>query len=101
MRKQKLKAGHPPRGGRKQPAGRTLSRGTVDRILSRHTEIADFRVTHDFPRIGRRVLALNARRLLQERGAPELMLLAMEDCTEGGSFRKAAKLKKTGRNKRA
>jgi two-component system CheB/CheR fusion protein len=34
---------------------------------------------HDFPRIGRRVMMLNARRIPGENHRPDLILLAFED----------------------
>jgi signal transduction histidine kinase/ActR/RegA family two-component response regulator len=39
-------------------------------------------VEHDFPAIGRRTIALNARRLRQAGGKEEMILLSMEDFTE-------------------
>ncbi|MGD9950923.1 MAG: hypothetical protein AB7U29_21045 [Desulfobulbus sp.] len=38
-------------------------------------------MTHEFESIGRRVLLLNARRLFEESGKSELILLAIEDST--------------------
>ena len=42
----------------------------------------DFEVDHEFPRIGRRVMILNARRLQRAADAAPLVLLAIEDATE-------------------
>jgi two-component system, chemotaxis family, CheB/CheR fusion protein len=57
-------------------------RKLLEDILPRNTVFEDFVVTQDFPRIGNRTLRLNARRLLNETGQPELILLAIEDITE-------------------
>ena len=56
------------------PALRTL----LEDILSRNIEFHDFEVTHEFESIGRRSLRLNARRLFEESGESELILLAIE-----------------------
>nr|WP_320010128.1 chemotaxis protein CheB [uncultured Desulfobulbus sp.] len=58
----------------KIPALRTL----LEDILSRNIEFHDFEVTHEFESIGRRSLRLNARRLFEESGESELILLAIE-----------------------
>jgi two-component system CheB/CheR fusion protein len=53
-------------------------------ILTTNRSFQDFEVEHDFPRIGHKVLLLNARRLLLEhepRGEQRI-LLAMEDISE-------------------
>ena len=49
--------------------------GAVDEAFEDHE------VDHAFPRIGRRVMLLNARRLRREAGRPLLILLAIEDAT--------------------
>jgi two-component system CheB/CheR fusion protein len=54
----------------------------LEEILSRNDSFEDFEVEHDFPRIGRRTMLLNARRLApvgEEAG--ELILLSIEDVT--------------------
>jgi two-component system CheB/CheR fusion protein len=51
-------------------------------IRSAGTRCDDFQVTHDFPGIGVRTLALNARRLNPGPGADGAILIAMEDLTE-------------------
>lgn len=50
--------------------------------LSEADELFDVDVDHVFPRIGRRVMLLNARRIVQHGDAPRLTLLAIEDVTE-------------------
>ncbi|HXF83183.1 MAG TPA: HD domain-containing phosphohydrolase [bacterium] len=56
-------------------------RRLLEEILPLNTAFDDFEVTHDFPRIGRRTMLLNARRLYQDPARPQLILLAMEDVT--------------------
>ena len=60
------------------PALRTL----LEDILSRNIEFNDFEVTHEFASIGWRSLRLNARRLFDEAGESELILLAIEVTTD-------------------
>jgi PAS domain S-box-containing protein len=54
----------------------------LEDILPRNSFFDDFEVTHDFPQIGRRTMMLNARRLELGNGAPQMILLAIEDMTE-------------------
>ena len=52
----------------------------------------DFEVTHEFEKIGRRTMLLNARRIHSEEDEEiEYILLAMEDITEGVSQGRAKK----------
>jgi two-component system, chemotaxis family, CheB/CheR fusion protein len=60
------------------PALRTLLEG----LLPRDSQFQDFEVSHEFPRIGRRVMLLNARRLRGADSRPWMILLAFEDATE-------------------
>ncbi len=57
-------------------------RQLLDKVLTRNAKFEDFEVSHDFPRIGRRILLLNARRLTEGDEKRELILLAMEDITD-------------------
>jgi PAS domain S-box-containing protein len=54
----------------------------LEDILPRNRFFNDFEITHDFPQIGRRTMLLNARRLDLDDGAPQMVLLAIEDVTE-------------------
>src|SRR5437899_5351723 len=59
-------------------------RELLEDILPRNSFFDDFDVTHDFERIGRRTMLLNARRLnTDEADAPQRILLAIDDITEG------------------
>lgn len=57
-------------------------RKLLDEILPKSTSFKDFKVEHDFPAIGRRILLLNARRIAQSGNGKQMILLAMEDVTE-------------------
>ena len=54
----------------------------LEDILPRSSFFNDFEVTHNFPHLGRRTMMLNARRLELDDGAPQMILLAIEDVTE-------------------
>ena len=56
-------------------------RQTLDEIVVRASRLEDVEVEHDFPRVGRRTLVVNARKLYRESGQ-ESILLAFEDRTE-------------------
>jgi len=56
-------------------------RELLEKIIPEKSSFQDFRIEHDFPEIGHRVLALNARRIEQKGGRPHLILIAMQDIT--------------------
>lgn len=56
-------------------------RELLEQIIPQDNTIEEFEVKHDFPIIGSKKLLLNARKINQEEGIPELILLAMEDNT--------------------
>jgi two-component system CheB/CheR fusion protein len=56
-------------------------RELLEQVLPRDSVIVDFRIEHDFPKIGRRVMLLNGRRLEQASALPGRILLALEDVT--------------------
>lgn len=51
-------------------------------MVPEQRRVTNFEVSHDFPKIGRRVMLLNARRVAQRHGRPVLILLAIDDITE-------------------
>ena len=51
-------------------------------IVPTHGHFDDYEVTHDFPRIGRRTMLLNARKLYRPGNRTVLLVLAIEDITE-------------------
>ena len=70
--------------GRRQwdiPALRQL----LEDILPKSTRFDNFRVEHDFPAIGHKVLLLNARQIAAGAEPARLILLAMEDITESAA----------------
>ncbi|MBI5453160.1 MAG: PAS domain-containing protein [Deltaproteobacteria bacterium] len=54
----------------------------LERIIPQNFQFNDYEVIHDFPRLGKRLLLLNARKIRQQGARPDLILLAMEDITE-------------------
>ncbi len=56
-------------------------RKLLEEILPQHTIFTDFEVTHEFERLGRRTILLNARRTSNLEGMPDHILLAIEDIT--------------------
>ena len=54
----------------------------LEQIVPQNTFFENFQVSHDFQRIGRRTMLLNARRLYREDKKTDLILLAIEDITE-------------------
>jgi|GEM_PF-2021747 len=59
------------------PELRTL----LEDILPHNTAFEDFEVEHEFERIGRRTMLLNARRVYQQEQETEMILLAIQDIT--------------------
>ena len=51
-------------------------------VITEAKTFRDFRVEHEFPALGRKVMLINARGILRE-GKPHQILLAIEDVTEG------------------
>jgi two-component system CheB/CheR fusion protein len=51
----------------------------IEEILTKNTQVEDFLMEHEFPRIGRKRMLLNARRIEQEGRHMQLILLAIED----------------------
>jgi two-component system CheB/CheR fusion protein len=50
----------------------------LETVLPGKTSFDNFEVEHDFPGIGQKKMLLNAREIIGEKGAPHLILLAME-----------------------
>lgn len=53
----------------------------LQKILPEKGELLDFEVIHEFPKIGRKVMRLNARRIQALDGTVQTILLAIEDIT--------------------
>lgn len=60
------------------PALRTL----LEEILPERTQFNGFEVVHEFQRVGRRVILLNARQIVTKESNSTMILLAIEDITE-------------------
>ncbi len=56
-------------------------RQLLEDILPKNARFEDFRVEHEFPTIGHKVLLLNARQIVSGAEPSRLILLAMEDIT--------------------
>lgn len=54
----------------------------LEDILPKNTFFEDFKVEHIFPKIGRKIIILNARRIYTSGREKPIMLLAMEDITK-------------------
>ena len=61
----------------------TNLRTLLEEILSKKTPIHDFRIDHDFLDAGRKVLSINASSVLNDSGVTKLILLTIEDITDG------------------
>ncbi len=57
-------------------------RELLQELLPTNTSFSDFEVEHDFPKIGRRTMILNARRIHDGGPKTHRILLAIEDITE-------------------
>ena len=57
-------------------------REQLEKILPEKSSFDDFEVDHDFERIGRRTLLLNARSIADSGNQPERILLAIDDITD-------------------
>ncbi len=57
-------------------------RELLESILPRNTSFEDFELKHDFPKLGRRAMLLNARRIRRDNKGSERILLAIEDVTD-------------------
>jgi PAS domain S-box-containing protein len=57
-------------------------RQLLEKILPRKTFFQDFEIEHDFPEIGRRIVLLNARKVIQKNNNEPMILLVIEDITE-------------------
>jgi two-component system CheB/CheR fusion protein len=57
-------------------------RAQLTAMLTEGSELKDFEVEHEFPRLGRRTMVLNARRVHHPSGGVQTILLAIEDRTD-------------------
>ncbi len=54
----------------------------LEDIISKNIDFQSFQVTHTFPKIGERIMLLNAHRIVQKTHREQSILLAFEDITE-------------------
>jgi two-component sensor histidine kinase/PAS domain-containing protein len=57
-------------------------RKLLEKVVPDNGHVTDFKVEHEFPSIGRKVMLLNAHRIAGEGDRPHLILLAINDITE-------------------
>ena len=69
-------------------------RELLDGISSKNPQFEDMEVEHDFPDLGRRVMLLNARRIVRDAQGAGLILLAIEDITERKRAEEESKIAK-------
>ena len=60
------------------PKLRTL----LEEIIPKHNLFNDYQIEHEFPIIGKRIMLLNARRIVKPLEKQQLILLAIEDVTD-------------------
>lgn len=63
----------------------------LEAVLLHNQTFEDFEVEHDFQRIGRKIMLLNARQIIQEELQTGMILLAIEDITERKQIENALK----------
>ncbi len=54
----------------------------LKKILPQNTSFSHFEIEHNFPRIGKKTMLLNARRIYRDGNKTDLILLAIEDITD-------------------
>ncbi|MBP9757662.1 MAG: PAS domain-containing protein [Candidatus Pacebacteria bacterium] len=54
----------------------------LEQIIPEHTVVEDYEVTHEFLRLGRRTMLVNAREIRFEEGKKKMLLLSIHDVTE-------------------
>jgi two-component system CheB/CheR fusion protein len=54
----------------------------LEKMLPEKGQVNDFEVEHDFPKLGKRCILVNARRIAGQGERPELILIAKEDITD-------------------
>jgi two-component system CheB/CheR fusion protein len=59
-----------------------MLRRLLQDVLPASTQVLDFEVSHNFPKIGPKTMVLNATRLIEKEAHSQLILLAIEDVTD-------------------
>ena len=55
---------------------------SMEELVKNNLELTDIEVKNDFPKIGQKIMRINARELRQSRDQPKRFLLALEDITQ-------------------
>jgi len=63
-------------------------RELLEEIIPKNSQFYGFEVIHEFPVIGKKVLALNARKVIRKSHDQQLILLAIEDITQQSAAKK-------------
>ena len=63
-------------------------RELLEHIIPKNSSFTNFKVTHDFPRIGEKVFLLNANRIVQKSHGEQLILLSFNDISETDRIQK-------------
>ena len=63
-------------------------RELLEDILPQNTTFNDYKVEHNFETIGRKIMHLNARRIYRESKQTQMILLSIEDVTEGEYYKR-------------
>ncbi len=59
-----------------------MLRKLLEDIINKNTHFNNFEVTHSFAGVGKKIMLLNARRIVQKKHGVQLILLAIHDVTE-------------------
>jgi two-component system CheB/CheR fusion protein len=57
-------------------------RRSLETLLTKHSSVDSFYVEHDFPQLGRKIMLVNAKAVIQQSSKQQLILVAIEDITE-------------------
>ncbi|MEO9219080.1 MAG: CheR family methyltransferase [Bacteroidia bacterium] len=66
-------------------------RELLEKIILKNSHFYDFEITHDFPRIGKKTMLLNAQKIVQKTNNEHLVLLTFVDITQIDQQRKLEK----------
>lgn len=68
-----------------------ILREMLEKVIQKNASIYDFEIVHDFPKIGRKNMLLNARKIVQKTQNEQLILLSFIDITLHAQERKLEK----------
>ncbi len=70
-------------------------RKLLEEIVPQNSQFTGFKVDHEFPGMGRKIMFLNARRIYRQGKGTEMILLAIEDITDQNQMEEALKSSET------